>query len=87
MRLQDLCCNFVGSQWWVDAMEWERSAEFNAAREEPYEVDGSSAGTVRVAEPLTFVKLADCGHLVRVTFSSCPRLLSDCPLPPCDHCI
>ncbi len=65
MRPQDLTCNVVGNKWWVEALEWERSAEFNAAPEEPYEVDGSSAGTVQVAEPLSFVKIADAGHLVR----------------------
>jgi serine carboxypeptidase-like clade 4 len=65
VRPQDLTCNVVGNKWWVEALEWERSAEFNAAPEEPYEVDGSSAGTVQVAEPLSFVKIADAGHLVR----------------------
>ena len=63
--LQDLTCNVVGNTWWVEALDWERAADFNAAPEEPYEVDGSRAGTVRVAEPLSFVKIADAGHLVR----------------------
>ena len=55
----------VGNKWWVDAMQWERAGDFSAAPEEVWEVDGERAGTVQSAEPLTFVKVEDAGHLVR----------------------
>jgi len=63
--VQDLTCNVVGNKWWVEALQWERAGEFNAAPEEVWEVDGEQAGTVQSAEPLSFVKVADAGHLVR----------------------
>ena len=71
----------VGNKWWVEALQWERTAEFNAAPEEVWEVNGAKAGTVQAAEPLSFVKIADAGHLVRCHRRCCQRAGLD--LSPC----
>lgn len=63
-QLQDFICNEVGNRWWVEALEWERAADWNAALREDWEVDGEKAGTSQVAEPLTFVTVDDAGHMV-----------------------
>ncbi len=64
---QDFICNEVGNRWWVEALEWERAADWNAAPREDWEVDGQKAGTSQVAEPLTFVTVDDAGHMVRAS--------------------
>ncbi len=63
---QDFICNEVGNRWWVEALEWERAADWNAAPREDWEVDGEKAGTAQVAEPLTFVTVDNAGHMVRL---------------------
>ncbi len=70
--LQDFICNEVGNRWWVEALEWERAADWNAAPREDWEVDGEKAGTSQVAEPLTFVTVDDAGHMVRFRFGVSP---------------
>ena len=65
VSLQDLICNVIGNRWWVKDLEWEGAAAWNAAPEEPWSVDGEAAGTAQVAEPLSFVKVANAGHMVR----------------------
>ncbi|KAK9803587.1 hypothetical protein WJX72_002534 [[Myrmecia] bisecta] len=62
--VQDLICNWLGNSRWVDAMPWSQAAEFKAAPERPWLVDGKAAGSVKMAGPLAFVKVADAGHMV-----------------------
>ena len=50
----------------MEALEWERAADWNAAPREDWEVDGEKAGTSQVAEPLTFVTVDDAGHMVGI---------------------
>ena len=63
---QDLICNEIGNKWWVQDLEWAGAADWNAAPEEPWRVDGEVAGSAQVAEPLSFVKVDNAGHMVRV---------------------
>lgn len=63
---QDLICNEVGNKWWVQDLEWQGAADWNAAPEESWTVDGEKAGTAQVAEPLSFVKVDGAGHMVRI---------------------
>ena len=51
----------------MEALDWERAADWNAAPREDWEVDGEKAGTSQVAEPLTFVTVDNAGHMVRST--------------------
>jgi carboxypeptidase C (cathepsin A) len=48
----------------VDALPWERSAEWAQAQDEAWEVDGETAGWVTEVGPLSFVRVADAGHMV-----------------------
>ena len=64
--VQDFICNEVGNRWWVEALEWVRAADWNAAPREDWEVDGEKAGTAQVAEPLSFVTVDNAGHMVRL---------------------
>ena len=66
MRRQDWCANYIGQGWWLDALDWERAAQWQSAPEEVWEVDGEKAGTVKTAEPLTYVKVDAAGHMVRL---------------------
>ncbi len=52
---QDIICNELGNRWWV---EWAR------AQDEPWEVDGEHAGTIKTAGGLSFVSVAGAGHMV-----------------------
>jgi len=61
---KDLICNWLGNQWWLNAMAWSGQADFGAAKEFTWAVGGERAGTVRSAGPLSFVKVADAGHMV-----------------------
>ena len=62
---QDWCANYIGQGWWLDALDWERAAEWRAAPEEVWEVSGEKAGSSKTAEPLTYVKVDGAGHMVR----------------------
>lgn len=61
---QDLICNWLGNQRWVDELQWVGAAEWAQARERPWQVDGRVAGSVKSAGPLWFVKVAAAGHMV-----------------------
>ena len=61
---KDIICNELGNRWWVDQMEWSGSASWSAAKDEPWEVDDEHAGTVKRVGGLSFVSVADAGHMV-----------------------
>jgi len=61
---QDIICNELGNRWWVDALEWSGRAEWARAQDEPWEVDGEHAGTIKTAGGLSFVSVAGAGHMV-----------------------
>ena len=63
---KDIICNVLGNRRWVDVMEWERSQEWKRAKESEWTVDGTTAGQVTEVGPLSFVTVADAGHMVRV---------------------
>ena len=62
--VEDLICNYLGNQRWVDALPWTGSAAWAATDLKPWLVDGSVAGEVKQAQGLTFVKVAGAGHMV-----------------------
>jgi len=61
---QDIICNELGNRWWVDALEWSGRTEWDRAQDEPWEVDGEHAGTIKTAGGLSFVSVAGAGHMV-----------------------
>ena len=56
--------NWVGNKQWVDVLPWHGASKWAAAEEEPWEVEGKAAGTVRALGPLSFVKVSLAGHMV-----------------------
>lgn len=54
----------AGNRRWVDALPWEGSAKWAAAKAEIWEVEGTRAGSVREAENLSFWEVFDAGHMV-----------------------
>ena len=62
--VEDFICNWVGNQRWVDALPWYGKGQWAAAKEQEWEVDGGSAGTVKAVGPLSFVKVDAAGHMV-----------------------
>lgn len=61
---QDLICNWVGNQRWMDALQWDGSEDWAQAAPHTWRVGGEAAGTVRAVGPLSFVKVFDSGHMV-----------------------
>lgn len=69
---KDLICNWLGNRRWVDALEWEGRDAFASAPEVPWFAPGgggggneaAAAGTVKSGGGMTFVKVADAGHMV-----------------------
>eukprot|EP01025_Chloroclados_australasicus_P056148 TRINITY_DN6900_c3_g1_i3.p1 TRINITY_DN6900_c3_g1~~TRINITY_DN6900_c3_g1_i3.p1 ORF type:complete len:319 (-),score=33.08 TRINITY_DN6900_c3_g1_i3:89-1045(-) len=61
---KDLICNWLGNRRWVDAMDWQGTKKWSDADDFEWSVEGSSAGLVAEAGPLTFVKVYNAGHMV-----------------------
>eukprot|EP00741_Cyanophora_paradoxa_P009851 tig00001657_g9542.t1 len=61
---KDFICNHVGGLAWTSAMEWSGRAAFNAAPMANWTVAGRPAGAAKSANGLTFLRVADAGHMV-----------------------
>lgn len=60
----DYICNWLGNKKWTLAMEWPHKAEFNAAEDKDFMVDGKAAGRVRSANGFHFLQVYLAGHMV-----------------------
>eukprot|EP00035_Acanthoeca_spectabilis_P022681 m.445179 g.445179 ORF g.445179 m.445179 type:complete len:460 (-) comp19195_c0_seq1:99-1478(-) len=60
----DYICNWIGNKAWTDTFSWSGKAEYAAAPNQTWTVDGQTAGTFRAAKGLTFIKVRDAGHMV-----------------------
>jgi|TARA_B110000003_G_scaffold14703_1_gene14405 carboxypeptidase C (cathepsin A) len=67
----DFICNWLGNLRWVKAMQWNGREAFNAARPEPFIIQGAGdgeddvvGGDVREHGGLSFVKISEAGHMV-----------------------
>eukprot|EP00891_Asterochloris_glomerata_P005629 jgi/Astpho2/5629/fgenesh1_pm.00079_%23_36_t len=56
---EDLICNWLGNQRWVDAMPWSGHAEWQTTPAQNW-----SGGSIKQVGPLSFVKVASAGHMV-----------------------
>jgi cathepsin A (carboxypeptidase C) len=69
---QDFICNWLGNEKWVQALEWQHKAEFNAAAKKPYVVsgkdvgakDGKEVGQLQSFANLHFLRVYQAGHMV-----------------------
>lgn len=60
----DYICNWLGNKKWTLAMEWPHKADFNAAEDAPYLVNGTQAGRLRSAAGFHFMQVYKAGHMV-----------------------
>ena len=63
---QDLICNWLGNLRWVDALPWGGAADWAATDDCEWHVDGEPAGRIRQSGTLSFVKVYNAGHMVRL---------------------
>jgi len=61
---KDFICNWRGGEAWTEAVEWDHKDEFNAAEYQDWEANGVSAGQLRSAQNLKFLRVYDAGHMV-----------------------
>lgn len=57
-------CNWLGNKAWTLELDWARKAEFNAAEDQEWMLDGRVAGWYRTSHGFTFLRVADAGHMV-----------------------
>ncbi|KAJ2305721.1 hypothetical protein IWW54_004987 [Coemansia sp. RSA 2705] len=60
----DFICNWYGNKAWALALEWPGQAQFGAAADRPWAVDGRAAGESRTHGNFTFVRVFEAGHMV-----------------------
>jgi cathepsin A (carboxypeptidase C) len=60
----DYICNWLGNKKWTLALEWPHKADFNAAADTPYTVDGKEAGRLRMSNGFHFMQVYQAGHMV-----------------------
>ncbi|KAG9414953.1 hypothetical protein AC1031_008369 [Aphanomyces cochlioides] len=60
----DLMCNWKGIEAWMLALPWPGRDAFNSAAGVPFIVEGTTAGELRTAGPLSFLRLFKSGHMV-----------------------
>jgi carboxypeptidase C (cathepsin A) len=67
----DMDCNFMGTDAWLEALEWTYAEELRAERRRPGILDDSVLGWTRVAGNVRQVLVANAGHLVPM---DCPQV-------------
>ncbi|CAI7785211.1 unnamed protein product [Closterium sp. NIES-54] len=60
----DYICNWIGNSWWVNSMKWPGMDRYAKAPWQPFVVNGQTAGSARIAEPLSFLRVHEAGHMV-----------------------
>ena len=60
----DFICNWLGNKAWTLNMTWPGQADFNAANDLPYTLDGKEVGKIRTAMGFSFLQVYDAGHMV-----------------------
>nr|CAJ2470881.1 unnamed protein product [Leishmania braziliensis] len=60
----DYACNWLGNKAWVKALEWPGNAQFNAAPDVEFAVNGRWAGQERKYANFSFVRVYEAGHLL-----------------------
>lgn len=60
----DYICNWLGNKKWTLAMEWPHKMDFNAAADQPYNVEGKQVGRLRISNGLHYMQVYQAGHMV-----------------------
>jgi serine carboxypeptidase-like clade IV len=85
----DFICNWKGGEDWVTGMQWPGQNGFNAQNYTTWHNAGKTAGFAKAYKNLTFLKVADAGHMVPMNqvsnaflllffFFSCAMLTVSC---------
>ncbi|CEQ38572.1 SPOSA6832_00002 [Sporobolomyces salmonicolor] len=69
---EDLICNHVGIEKMIEDLEWNGATGFGNVTADEWYVNGKNAGTWTTARNLTYVKILDASHMVRLFSSSDP---------------
>lgn len=64
----DWICNWIGNLAWSLNMEWSGKQGYNESPTEKWfsDLTGNHAGDVRTFENLTFLRIFDAGHMVKI---------------------
>jgi len=60
----DFICNWVGGDYWTTQLPWQGQGDFNNATTVDWHVKGQVSGYAKSADGLTFLKVANAGHMV-----------------------
>jgi cathepsin A (carboxypeptidase C) len=60
----DYICNYQGNKAWTLQLPWTGQTAFQKAEDTPWMVRGKKSGLVRSAGGLTFLQVAEAGHMV-----------------------
>jgi len=60
----DLICNFYGTSQMLNGMQWSGQTSFNNAQNTTWTLNGQTLGNARTASGLTYVVVANAGHMV-----------------------
>jgi len=61
---EDYICNWLGNMKWTLALDWPHKADFNAATNREYQIDGKTVAKVRSSNLFTFMQVFEAGHMV-----------------------
>jgi carboxypeptidase C (cathepsin A) len=80
----DFICNYVGGDMWTSNLKWPGQAAFNRTPFGNWTVQGKVAGFAKSAQGLTFLEIANAGHLAPMdqpanTLNMVQHLLSNTP--------
>jgi len=62
--MEDFICNYYGGRDWVASMLWPGQDEYTKAPFQNWTVNGQIAGYSKSAQGLTFLEVANAGHMV-----------------------
>lgn len=60
----DFIVNWLGCKAWTLELEWSKKAQFAAAEDKSWVVDGKQAGEVRTVDNFSFLRVFEAGHMV-----------------------
>merc|ERR1719262_2057141 len=60
----DYICNWLGNMKWTLAMNWPHKADFNAAPNNDYTLNGRTVGKLRTSNGFSFMQVFNAGHMV-----------------------